>query len=75
MSHTEADLYKLINEVIDDYKDRRDLPYVCGMINTMLGRKRIFNYVKYMVLEQGMTDIEAVLGLIQHEYDWPQEDS
>lgn len=75
MSHTEADLDILINEVLDDYKNRRDLPYVCGMINGTHGRKRIIKYIKYMILEQGMTDIEAVLGQIQHARDWPEEDS
>jgi hypothetical protein len=75
MSHTEADLDKLINEVLDDYKNRRDLPYVCGMINGKLGRQRIFNYVKYMIFFQGMTDIEAILGQAQHARDWPPEDS
>jgi hypothetical protein len=74
MGHTEADLDRMINEVLDEYKEYHELPYVCGMINTTLGRKRIFAYVKEMILKQGMTDIEAILNQIQCARDWPQED-
>jgi hypothetical protein len=74
MGYTEADIDRMINEVLDEFKDCRDLPYVCSMIQTPFGRKRIFDYVKKMVLEQGMTNIDAILDLIQFTYDWPQQD-
>lgn len=71
MPHTEQDLDRLINEILDENKScAGDLPYVCGLINSEHGRKRLFEYMKKMVLEQGMTDLEAILSQVEDAHDW-----
>jgi predicted metallopeptidase len=70
MSHNEYDLDIMINKILDEQLGCNDMPYVCGMINTKFGRQRIFNAVKSMILEQGMTDIDAILIQIEDAHDW-----
>lgn len=73
MAHTEADLDNLINEVLDSYKDNSDTPYIKNLVNRFLGRKRLFTSVKKIILEQGMTDIDAILIQIEATHDWNNE--
>jgi hypothetical protein len=71
MGRTEADLDRMINEVFDEKLNAVDeIPYVCGMLRTKHGRERIFKAVKKMILEQGETDIEAILAQFEDAHDW-----
>jgi hypothetical protein len=70
MSYTDSDIDRMINEVLDNYKENSDMPYVRGMLQSTFGRKRIFETVKKMALEQGMADIEASLAQIEEAHDW-----
>lgn len=71
MGYTEADLDKMINGVFDENKNNvEELPYIAGMLQTKHGRERLFTVVKKMILEQGETDIEAILAQFEDAHDW-----
>jgi hypothetical protein len=70
MGHTEADLDRMINEVLDERKQCHELPYICGLLHVPRRRQRLFEVIKKMVLEQGETDIESILAQIEASHDF-----
>jgi hypothetical protein len=68
MPHTEKDLENLIEQELDNQVKCGEMPYVCGLMNTQLGRIRLKKTIKSMILDQGNTDLMDCLDQIEHSH-------
>ncbi|MDD4970801.1 MAG: hypothetical protein PHT07_15345 [Paludibacter sp.] len=68
MPHTVKDLENLIEQELDNQVKCGEMPYVCGMMNTQLGRIRLKKALKSMILDQGNTSLMDCLNQIEHSH-------
>jgi hypothetical protein len=65
MAHTEKDLEDLIEQELDSQVHCGEMPYICGLMNTKLGRVRLKTTIKSMILDQGNTSLMDCLHQIE----------
>jgi hypothetical protein len=63
---TEDDLQRLIVEKIE----LCNIESICTLAQTDTGKIRIIERVKQIIYNDGITDIDAALGLIDEELNW-----
>ena len=74
MEYTVENLENLINSVLDKELTCNDLPNVCGIASSTEGRKRIVDAAKLLILEGGLTSVDAALNQIEISLSEPEFD-
>jgi len=70
MPHTEKDLDNLIEQELNNQVSCGEMPYVCGLMKTQLGRIRLKKTIKSMILDQGNTSLMGCLQQIEHGHQF-----
>ena len=68
MPHTEKDLDNLIEQELNNQVSCGEMPYICGLMNSTLGRVRLKKVIKSMILDQGNTSLMDCLDQIEHSH-------
>ena len=72
MSYTEQDLEKLIQSKIDDEILCERFPYLCSKVSTEQGRLRIVAFVKHLMFDEEIADIDACFVQIEQILSEPE---
>lgn len=65
--YTEADLENLVEEKLQSSKECAENPEVCKLIQTPIGKARVIERIKQIILLDGITDVESAIAQLETE--------
>jgi hypothetical protein len=74
MANTLKDLEALINSKIDEEIACEQFPYLCSKASTEVGKRKIAEEVKRLILKEGITDIDACFAQIEAILSEPESE-
>jgi hypothetical protein len=65
----------LIEERLDTEEECRDYPNVCELMRTKPGKERVFDRIKQIILDDGITNIDTAIANVETELIFSDENT